>query len=108
MIMTLKLLEYFSSSEQTVAEQVAPLYKYHHSGEVNFAVESKQAVFDRLKEKYAENLQYDFDGLSFKWDDWWFNVRPSNTENKVRLNLESVSEEITKEKIKEVKKVITN
>ncbi len=102
MIVTLKLLEKFSQSNKTVAEQVAPLYKYAHSGEINFSVEDKAEVFNLLEERYGANLIYDFDGLSFEWSDWWFNVRPSNTENKVRLNLEAISEDIMKEKRDEV------
>jgi len=106
MIVALKLLQYFSASDKSVAEQVKPFYKYYHSGEINFSVEDKQAVFERLKKEFKNNLKYDFDGVSFEWSDWWFNVRPSNTENKVRLNLEAVSEEIMLDNLKKVKKVI--
>ncbi len=105
-IMLLKVLQELSQSGQTMSEYIAPLQKYFHSGEINFSVEDKEAVFARLKEKYGANLQYDFDGLSFMWPDFWFNVRPSNTENKVRLNLESVSAELTKEKVEEVTNII--
>ena len=106
MIMALKILEKFSEVDKSVSEQIAPLDKYFHSGEINFSVEDKQAVFDRLKEKYGENLKYDFDGFSFEWSDWWFNVRASNTGNKVRLNLESITDEVMQEKRDEVIRVI--
>ena len=105
-VMILKLLEELSASGKTFAEYTKPLYKYFHSGEINFEVSDKQAVFDKLKEKYGANLQYDFDGLSFTWEDWWFNVRASNTENKVRLNLEATSEALMKEKRDEVAALI--
>jgi phosphomannomutase len=105
-IMLLKVLQELSESGQTMSEYIAPLQKYFHSGEINFSVEDKEAVFARLKEKYGANLQYDFDGLSFTWPDWWFNVRASNTENKIRLNLESRSAGLMKEKTEEVSKLI--
>ena len=105
-IVTLKFLQEISESGQTTSEYIKPLQKYFHSGEINFDVVDKQAVFDKLKEKYGDNLKYDFDGLSFEFDDYWFNVRASNTENKVRLNLEGVNKQITKEKVDEIKKII--
>ncbi len=104
--LTLRLLLEWSSSNQTIAEQIKPLEKYWHSGEINFAVEDKQKVFDNLREKYGDNLKYDFDGVSFEFDDYWFNVRPSNTENKVRLNLEARSESVMEEKTVEIKEII--
>jgi phosphomannomutase len=108
MICVLKILEELTVSGKTFTEYIKPLQKYFHSGELNFEVEDKQAVFDRLKEKYSKNLKYDFDGLSFEFDDFWFNVRPSNTENKVRLNLEAKTEEVMTEKRDEVIDLITN
>ncbi|MBT4722769.1 phosphomannomutase/phosphoglucomutase, partial [Candidatus Falkowbacteria bacterium] len=106
MIVTLKILEELSVSGKTFTDYIKPLQKYFHSGELNFEVDDKQVVFDRLKEKYSDNLQYDFDGMSFEFDDFWFNVRPSNTENKVRLNLEAKTEEIMIKKKNEVSLII--
>lgn len=106
-LIILHFLKEISESGKTVSEYTAPLYKYTHSGEINFDVEDKQAVFDRLKEKYGENLKNDFDGMSFEWEDHWFNVRPSNTENKVRLNLEGVNSDIVHAKVEEVSRVIS-
>lgn len=105
-IMVLKILQELSESGQKMSEYAAPFYKYFHSGEINFAVSDKAAIFAELREKYSANLKYDFDGLSFEWPDWWFNVRASNTENKMRLNLEAVSRDIMEEKVKEVSGLI--
>lgn len=102
MIMSLKILEELSGFDGTFSEYIKPLYRYFHSGEINFEVADKGAVFEKLRERYGANLKYDFDGLSFEWDDWWFNVRPSNTENKVRLNLEATTKEIMEQKRDEV------
>lgn len=105
-ILILKLLQELSESGQTLREYVAPLERYAHSGEMNFSVADKEGVFARLRERYGDHLQYDFDGLSFKYPDWWFNARASNTENKMRLNLEAVNAEVMKEKIAEVRGII--
>lgn len=105
-IVILKLLREFSESGKSLSEYIKPLQKYFHSGEINFEVAGKEAVFARLKEKYGANLKYDFDGLSFEWPDFWFNVRASNTENKMRLNLEAMNEKLMNEKTKEVSDII--
>lgn len=89
-----------------ITEYIAPLRKYFHSGEINFNVKDKQGVFDQLEARFGDHLKYDFDGLSFEYPDFWFNVRPSNTENKVRLNLEGSNAEVVGERVKEVEQVI--
>ena len=106
LIITLVMLEEISNSGQNFSEYIHPLYRYHHSGEINSTVEDKNAVFNRLREKYKDNLTHDFDGLSFEFEDWWFNVRASNTENKMRLNLESSAEDVMQKKTKEVLDII--
>ena len=90
------------------SEIVAHLRKYFHSGEINSKVESVPDVLARLKSIYAEkaNNSFELDGFSAEFDDWWFNVRPSNTEPLIRLNLEAKEEKMMKEKVKEVLAVI--
>jgi len=105
-IIILKFLQEISLSGKIVSEFIKPLQKYFHSGEINFDVEDKQAVFDRLKTKYGDNLKYDIDGLSFEFEDFWFNVRASNTESVVRLNLEAVSEVVMQTETEKLKKII--
>ena len=105
-IVILKLLEEFSSSPLTIAEQIAPLKKYFHSGEINNVVSDKEMVFKKIEEKYKSGKMNKLDGLSVEFDDFWFNVRASNTENLVRLNLEARTESLMKEKTKEVLEVI--
>ena len=107
-IMILKFLVELSESGKTASEYVRPLKRYFHSSELNFTVTNKQAVLDRLREQYGDHLKYDFDGLSFEWDNWWFNVRVSNTEDVVRLNLEARSEAVMKEKVEEIRSQILN
>jgi len=103
-IIVLQFLKEISESGKTVRQYIEPLMKYAHSGEINFEVEDKQAVFETLKEVYGATLTQEFDGMSFDLGDWWFNVRASNTESLLRLNLEAKSEEIMKEGVEKVKK----
>lgn len=73
--------------------------KYFISGEINSEVKDVQAKLAELKEKYADGKIDELDGLSVEYDrDWRFNVRPSNTEPLLRLNLEAKSKELMEEK----------
>ncbi len=105
-IMILKLLEEFSTLKESVAEYVSQYNKYSISGEINRDVEDKEAVIKRIEEKYKDGKIHKLDGISVEYDNFWFNVRGSNTENKIRLNLEAVSKEVMEEKRDEVLELI--
>ncbi len=77
---------------QKLSELVAPLRKYSASGEINSTVADAGAVLKRLEESYQDGRVYKLDGLSVEYPDWWFNVRASNTEPLIRLNLEARDE----------------
>jgi phosphomannomutase len=64
--------------------------KYFISGEINSEVDDQEAKMDELKERYADGELTELDGISIDYEDWHFNVRPSNTEPLLRLNLESL------------------
>ena len=72
--------------------------RYHISGEINSTVEDAPAAIQRLRERYADGRQAEIDGLSVDYDDWHFNVRSSNTEPLLRLNLESLVSEADMER----------
>lgn len=78
-----------SQSEKTLSELIKPVQRYAASGEINSTVEDVDAVFVRLKDAYGDARMFNLDGWTFEYDDWWFNVRSSNTEPLVRLNLET-------------------
>lgn len=105
-IMILKFLLYLSQSNKSVSELIKPYKKYYSSGEINTEVESKENVFTRIKKEYLNGEINELDGISIKYNDYWFNVRASNTEAKVRLNLEAINKEIMEEKTKDVLKLI--
>jgi phosphomannomutase len=91
------LLSILSKSGRKLSELIAPTRRYVSTGEVNFHVEDKDAVLARLKERYgrAPGAEIDeVDGVTVAFDDWWFNVRKSNTEPLLRLNLEADTPEL--------------
>ena len=107
-IVVLKLLQYFSRSDQPIADQIRPLRKYAHSGEINSTVADKDAVMAIIKSTYAPTALAvaELDGITIEYPDYWFNVRASNTEPLLRLNLEARSFDLCKEKTQELLKLI--
>jgi phosphomannomutase len=91
-----------SQADQPLSALVAPLKRYSKSPEINSEVKDITKVFDRLRKTYAQGKMYELDGLSIEFPDWWFNVRASNTEPLVRLNLEAGSKELLDRRLKEV------
>lgn len=105
-IMIGKILEEFSQKNLTVAEQIKPLNKYFSSGEINSEVEDKKLAIDHLKQSFSDGKLNFLDGVSVTYPNFWFNVRASNTENKLRLNLEAISQEIVDQEIPKILKII--
>jgi phosphomannomutase len=92
MIPALLVLELLGREKRRLSEILAPLRaRYHISGEVNSKVKDVDAALERLEERYAGGRITKLDGLSVDYDDWHFNVRPSNTEPLLRLNLEAAT-----------------
>ena len=103
-IPALLILELLSVEGKKLSELLEPLRsRYFISGEINSEVEDQDTKMKELEERYWDGQVSHLDGISVDYDDWHFNVRPSNTEPLLRLNLESlVSEEHMKEKRDEV------
>ncbi len=105
-IPALLILELMSRKGQTLAELLAPLReKYFISGEINTRVggmDTVQQKIDGLAAKYSTGNVYMLDGVSAEFPDWHFNVRPSNTEPMLRLNLEATTAELMERKRDEV------
>jgi phosphomannomutase len=87
----LLILELLSHREAKMSELLEP-YRSHYfiSGEINSEVDDQEAKLEELASRYEDGRQYRLDGLSVEYDDWHFNVRPSNTEPLLRLCLESL------------------
>lgn len=87
-----EVLNLLWESEQPLSELVRPLRRYAKSEETNFEVDDKQAKMDLLAERYADGEADTLDGITVQYPDWWFNVRPSNTEPFLRLVCEARDE----------------
>lgn len=92
------LLNLMAKTGRPISELVAHLRRYFHSGEINSEVKDKDAVLARLAETYQDGSKHTLDGLKVSYPDWWFNVRPSNTEPVLRLNLEAKTKETMEQK----------
>ena len=105
-IPALLILELMSKKGKTLSELLEPLRaKYFISGEINTRVAGMQAVrekLDALASQYSDGNTYHMDGFSAEFPDWHFNVRPSNTEPLLRLNLEALTPELMARKRDEV------
>jgi phosphomannomutase len=103
-IPALLMLELITQEGRSLAELMAEFRsKYFISGEINTEVDDPQAKLREIEEKYSDGEIMDLDGVSVDYPDWHFNVRPSNTEPLLRLNLESlVSREHMEQKRDEV------
>ncbi len=103
----LLMLELISKRGRRLSEILAPLrLRYFITGELNMPVPDVALKLQELKERYADGRVSHLDGISVDYDDWHFNVRPSNTEPLLRLNLEAMSEELMEQKRDEVLAVI--
>jgi phosphomannomutase len=103
----LLMLELISKRGRRLSEILASLRsRYFITGELNTPVPDVALKLQELKERYADGRVSHLDGISVDYDDWHFNVRPSNTEPLLRLNLEATSEELMEQKRDEVLEVI--
>lgn len=106
----LLILALWKNSGKTFSEFVERVRGYANSGEVNTEVEDKEAVMKRVEEFYAPlATRIDkLDGIKCEFNkDWWFILRPSNTEPLLRLSVEATSEELMREKVKEITKLMS-
>lgn len=109
-ILVLNELNQLKKNNITISEKFNDIIKYYNSGEINFKVDNKNEVIEKIKNYYLKKEDvvkvYDFDGYRIEFKDWWFNVRPSNTEPYLRLIVEANNNDLLNEKILEIKKFI--
>ncbi len=97
-------LSLISSSQQPLSKLVLGLRRYHASGEINFEVADKDALLQAVRVRYRDGRQDELDGITVEYGElgsapwWWFNLRASNTEPLLRLNLEASDAALAKEK----------
>ncbi|MEZ7961396.1 MAG: phosphomannomutase/phosphoglucomutase [Ilumatobacter sp.] len=86
----------------------APLDRYAASGEINTQVEDASAVIEQISAAHSDHDQDRLDGLTVNCGDWWFNLRPSNTEPLLRLNLEAPDQNTCADRVAELLTMITS
>jgi phosphomannomutase len=106
MIALVKILNVLSAEDKPFSEIIRPLKRYHATGEINFEVEDKDGKMRELEGIFSDGEISHLDGISVKYTDWWFNVRKSNTEPVLRLNLEAKTPGLMEEKKAKVIKAI--
>ncbi len=103
----IKILELLNEEGKSLGDLIEPLEKYYQSGEVNFVVmEDKVAKMNEVEQVFGDGNVSHLDGLTVEYSDWWFNLRLSNTEPLIRLNIEANSQRLLDEKKKILEKLI--
>lgn len=109
-ILVLNVVSRLKGRGKTVSEIVREVNPYAFSGEINFRIEKKQEAMEALKQTFTEKEKpsavYDFDGYRIEFPDWWFNVRPSNTEPYLRLVVEGKTRDLMESKLNEIENVL--
>jgi len=108
LVAAVTLLDRIAATGRSLAELVEPYRKYAQSGEINFEVGDKDGCIEHLSATYEDLAQDRLDGLTVESDDWWFNLRKSNTEPLLRLNLEAETVDQMEEKVADVERHITS
>ena len=109
-IILLNIVADLKKEGKKLSQAIAEIVRYQNSGEINYRVEDKKGAMDAVKEHFmaAEKATafMDFDGYRVEFPDWWFNIRPSNTEPYLRFLCEATSQKLLKEKIAEVDDIL--
>lgn len=109
-ILILNVISKLKKQGITLSEAIGKIETYANSGEINFKIDKKKEAMDAVRNYFTQTekstASYDFDGYRVEFPDWWFNIRPSNTEPYLRFIAEAKSEEMLAEKVEKVKEII--
>ena len=100
------ILEKVSETKKKLSEFIRPFEKYFYSGEINFRVKKRKEILRELERQYNKGKISRLDGFRVDFENWWFLVRPSNTEPVLRLVIEAKTKELMDKKKKEIAKII--
>ena len=109
-ILVLRVLASMKKKGVTFSQLIGRIAGYENSGEINFRVEDKKGAMDAIRDHFTAiqkpTAMMDFDGYRVEFSDWWFNIRPSNTEPYLRFICEATSAELLEKRIEEVKDIL--
>jgi phosphomannomutase len=100
------VMNQLSKAGVPLSELLEPFRRYFDSGEINSEVHDQRGAIEKIAAAYADGRQDRMDGLTAQYDDWWFNVRASNTEPLLRLNVEARTPELLEERTAGVLEII--
>jgi phosphomannomutase len=106
MLASLVVLELISSKNKPLSVIADEFNKYYLSGEINTEVADQEGKIKEIKEKFSDAKISELDGVSVEYQNWWFNVRPSNTEPLLRLNVEADSQDLMEKKRDQLLEII--
>ncbi|MBP9993598.1 MAG: phosphomannomutase/phosphoglucomutase [bacterium] len=110
-LLVLRLLARFKSEGKTMSQIINEISSYQNSGEINFTIERKQEAMDAVRDHFMGSEKparfLDFDGYRLDYQDWWLNIRPSNTEPYLRFLAEAKSKEKLQNIIGEVTEIVS-
>ncbi len=109
-LIILEVVQKMKKKGKSVSDIVGDISSYANSGEINFKISQKEEAMEAVKVYFIKKEEpvaiFDFDGYRIEFADWWFNIRPSNTEPYLRLLVEARNEVLLNEKIETVKKIV--
>ena len=109
-ILILRVLANLKKEGISFSQIIGKIARYQNSGEINFKLTDKQGAMDAVKAHFEEQEKptafMDFDGYRVEFPDWWFNIRPSNTEPYLRFICEATTKELLDKKVAEVKSLL--
>ena len=109
-ILVLRVLASMKRKGISFSQLIGRIAGYENSGEINVRVEDKKGAMDAIRDHFTAlqkpTAMMDFDGYRVEFSDWWFNIRPSNTEPYLRFICEATSAELLEKRIEEVKDIL--
>jgi len=109
-LIVLEIVSKLKAKGIKLSEAITGISSFFNSGEINFRIEQKQEAMDAIRDHFSSQEKpeayFDFDGYRVEFKDWWFNVRPSNTEPYLRFLAEATDKELLENKVAEVRKII--
>ncbi len=110
-ILVLRVLASMKKKGVSFSSLIGRITRYRNSGEINFRLDDKKGAMDAVREHFTSQekpvAMMDFDGYRVEFPDWWFNIRPSNTEPYLRFICEASSDGLLEQKVNEVKEILT-
>ena len=109
-LIILNVISKFKKEGRTLSQLISRIETYANSGEINFRIENKKEAMDAVREHFVSvekpTASFDFDGYRVEFPEWWFNIRPSNTEPYLRFIAEAKNKDLLNEKVSKVKEIL--